>query len=242
MISLILNALRILSQIYQLNILSSFLLTIFFFGTSSQRDQHRTGSFVLPKKPPRMIRWFCRVPLIILQLLLLCDLLKRAKLCWSQSHLLGLSKTRRFWAWLPLFMISEHRSKQSLANHAALSKVFFNIQSYLAWLISMWDERVDLSAYPGSTSPAGHTSPEEVVRQDTIREQILNDSQRLLEAFSSFQNGLELISNGLQTSCEINAATIVTFRHHGHFLVLDHCWVCRCKLQGSSWEHEVWWS
>ena len=61
------------------------------------------------------------------------------------------------------------------------------------------------------------------MHEETIREQILNDSQRLLEAFSSFQKGLELISNGLQTSCEINAATIVTFRHHGHFLVLDHC-------------------
>ena len=37
------------------------------------------------------------------------------------------------------------------------------------------------------------------------------------------QDAMELINNGLYSSMEYNAATMVASKHHGHRVVLNHC-------------------
>ena len=52
---------------------------------------------------------------------------------------------------IPLFAITEHHAKLSLANLAAMSQVCKGIQDHLSWIIESIDLKKDLASY-GETS------------------------------------------------------------------------------------------
>ena len=127
----------------------------------------------------------------------------------------------------PLFSVTDHHARRSLGNNLALSQVVSNMKSFVSWLISHWEDQVDISQYPGTTSPGNRDVQDEVVHSLSVQEQIVEDiatgNSWLFNTLTSLRDGLQLVANGLHSSSEINVATLVASRHHGRSVVLNHC-------------------
>ena len=127
----------------------------------------------------------------------------------------------------PLFAIAEHQSKLSLGNTAAMTQVCSGIQDYMSWIVDNWDNKLDLSTYPGSASPGNRVLVEPSAHAVTISQQIsaglITGSTWLIDSFSHVRDAKKLVSNGLHSSMEYNAATMVASKHLGHSVVLSHC-------------------
>ena len=114
-----------------------------------------------------------------------------------------------------------------LANLAAMAQVCKGIHEHFGWIIDSMDKKVDLSSYVGS-SPGEHTPADPQPHNITVRQQLLNDlsnpdSSVLIDTLGRARDAMELINNGLFSSMEYNAATMVASKHHGRKVVLNHC-------------------
>ena len=73
----------------------------------------------------------------------------------------------------PLFAVTEHQAKLSLGNTAAMSQVCSGIQDYMSWIVDNWDNKFDLSSYPGSSSPGNRAPNDPSVHADTVRSRLV---------------------------------------------------------------------
>ena len=79
---------------------------------------------------------------------------------------------------------------------------------------------------PGSHGP--YVSLTSLVRDhdDSMADQIFSSSDGqdwLFNSLSNMRNGLQFLKNGLISSCEMNAATVVASKHEGRSAVLSRC-------------------
>ena len=107
-----------------------------------------------------------------------------------------------------------------------MSQLASNMEDYCDWIFQNWDEKVDLSCYPGPKVPNVDLTRLERDHDDSIADQIFSSSDGqdwLFNTLSNMRNGLQLLKNGLVSSCEINAATVVASKHEGRSAVLSRC-------------------
>ena len=131
-----------------------------------------------------------------------------------------------FFSEIPLFSVTESQSRLALGNSSALSQLASNMEDYCDWIIQNWDEKADLLYYPGPKAPNVNQISLEHDHDDSIANQIFSSSdgqEWLFNYFSNMRNGLQLLKNGLISSCEINAATVVASKHEGRSTVLSRC-------------------
>ena len=98
----------------------------------------------------------------------------------------------------------------------------------MAWLVESMDLNLDIGSYGGSSSPGDRTPSVPQAHAGTIREQLVEDltsdpdSSILLDILIHVRDAMELIKNGLFSSMEYNAATMVASKHHARKVVLNH--------------------
>ena len=114
-----------------------------------------------------------------------------------------------------------------LANPAAMAQISKGIQEYFTWIIDSINDNVDISSFVG-TSSGEPTPPEPQPHDLSVREQLIDDlanadSSLLTNMLGRARDAMELINNGLYSSMEYNAGTMVASRHHGRKVVLNHC-------------------
>ena len=114
-----------------------------------------------------------------------------------------------------------------LANLAAMAQVCKGIQEYFAWIVESMDKKVDFSSYGGTSSPGQRTPADPQNHNATIREQLVDDlsnseSSVLIDTLIRARDAMELVNNGLFSSMEYNAATMVASKHHARKVVLNH--------------------
>ena len=125
----------------------------------------------------------------------------------------------------PLFAITQHQSKLAFGNTAAMAQLCGGMQDFLSWLVENWNNFLDITTYMGPSvrgiqpdDPSPHT--------DTVADQLqaglVNQSTWLPDMFAHFRDGLQVVANGLRSSLEYNAATMVASSHSGRELVLSH--------------------
>ena len=128
---------------------------------------------------------------------------------------------------MPLFAVTHHQAKLAYANTAAMAQVQHNMHDRLAWILHFWDSKVDLTSYPGTSSPGNRVVPEPRPSDLTINQQIQADLAAgkpwLFDLLSNLRDAIRLTHNGLETSLGYNAATIVASAHAGRSIVLDNC-------------------
>ena len=128
---------------------------------------------------------------------------------------------------IPLFAITQHQANLSLCNTASMSQLCNRMQDYMSWILENWDNYLDLSAFPGSSSPDNRFVGEPATHSVPIKQQILSDmigdSNWLFDCFPHIRYGLKLVSNGLHSSMEYNTAMMIASSHLGRQLVLSHC-------------------
>ena len=113
-----------------------------------------------------------------------------------------------------------------LANLAAMSQVCKGIEDYFSWLVESMDLNVDLTSNGGSSSPGERTPSAPQAHPGTIREQLIDDlaldSSVLMDTLTRARDAMEMVNNGLFSSMEYNAATMVASKHHARRVVLNH--------------------
>ena len=119
---------------------------------------------------------------------------------------------------LPFWALSEAHNRTGLGTQAAMRHVVSDMSEYSQWITNNWNNKIDIGSFKADP-PVPHA--------DTISDQILKDpafgKKFLLETFSNLQSGLELVKNGLTSTCELTGATIVAARNEGRTVVLDNC-------------------
>ena len=128
---------------------------------------------------------------------------------------------------IPLFAITDHHAKLCLGNLAAMAQVSKGMQEHFSWIIDSMNDKVDISSFVG-TSPGEPTPVAPQPHNLSVREQLINDLSNsdlsvLIDIPSRARDAMELINNGLYSSMEYNAATMVASKHHGRKVVLNHC-------------------
>ena len=125
----------------------------------------------------------------------------------------------------PLFAVTQHQSKLSLGNTAAMAQVCGGIQGFMSWLVDNWNSQLDVSTYSGSSVP-GNRAVEPSFHAATVEAQIsaglISKSPWLFDLFSHLRDSMKLVTNGLHSSMEYNAATMVASSHLGREVVLSH--------------------
>ena len=79
---------------------------------------------------------------------------------------------------------------------------------------------------PGSHGPYASLTSLVRVHDDSMADQIFSSSDGqdwLFNSLSNMRNGLQFLKNGLISSCEMNAATVVASKHEGRSAVLSRC-------------------
>ena len=107
-----------------------------------------------------------------------------------------------------------------------MSQLASNMEDYCDWIFQNWDEKVDLSCYPGPKVPNVDLISWERDHDDSITDQIFSSSDGqdwLFNSLSNMQNGFHFLKNGLVSSCEFNAATVVASKLEGCSAALSHC-------------------
>ena len=81
--------------------------------------------------------------------------------------------------------------------------------------------------YPGTSSLGGCAPEDSFDHTASIGQQILDGmalgSTWLIESFTRIYDGMDPMTNGLHSTCEYNAATMVASKHHRRSVVLNHC-------------------
>ena len=124
----------------------------------------------------------------------------------------------------PLFAITQHQAKLALRNNMAVAQLCSGMMEHLDWLVTNWGNPLDVSTFKGTT-PGYESAPpsaHELSVADQIKEGLLNNSTWLPDLLSHLRDGLQVASNGLRTSMEYNAATMVASSHSGRLLVNSH--------------------
>ena len=124
----------------------------------------------------------------------------------------------------PLFAITQHQSKLALGNTAAMAQLCSGMQDLLSWLVANWDNPLDISSYKGSSLPGSEAvapSPHSDSVSVQIQSGLLHKSTWLPDLLTHLRDGLQVVGNGLQSSMEYNAATMVASSHAGRELVLN---------------------
>ena len=123
-----------------------------------------------------------------------------------------------------MFIFTEHHAKLSLEILATMSQVCKVIQDLLSWIIESIDLKKDLASYGGTSSPGERTPTDSVDHVDTVLQQIISDlesgSSWLMDTFSRVRDGIDLVTNGLFSSMEYNASTLIASKHHAPSVVL----------------------
>ena len=138
-----------------------------------------------------------------------------------------------------LLLQSELYSKLSLGNTASISQVCLGVRDYRSWIVNNWYSQLNLSLYPGSSSTGNRVRVEPSVHTATINQQILpgmiTGSPWLLVLFIHMRDAMKLVTNGLHSTMEYNAATMVASKHLGRAVVLIHC----TKRQTADWKSQL---
>ena len=124
----------------------------------------------------------------------------------------------------PLFAITQHQAKLALRNNAAIAQLCSGMMEFLDWLVVNWGNPLDVSSFKGSTpgSQSAAPSAHDLSVADQIKEGLLLNSTWLPDLLSHLRDGLQVASNGLRSSMEYNAATMVASSHSGRLLVNSH--------------------
>ena len=95
------------------------------------------------------------------------------------------------------------------------------------------DRNVDLTTYNGTDSLGDCLPIDPQPHQGTVREQLIDDLTSgglddhqgptvFVDILTRFRDAMELVTNGLFSSMEYNAATLVASKHHARKVVLNH--------------------
>ena len=80
------------------------------------------------------------------------------------------------------------------------------IRDYMFWIVVNWNSQLDLSTYPGSSSPGNRVGVEPVVQTAVIIQQILagmiSGSFWLLDSFTHMRDAMNLVTYGLHSTME----------------------------------------
>ena len=89
----------------------------------------------------------------------------------------------------------------------ALLQVISNMKFLISWLVLHWEDDVDITQYPGTTSMGDLEAPDEVAHLLSVKEQIFKDlssgNSWLWDTLTSFHASFQLVYNGFHSSCKI---------------------------------------
>ena len=94
--------------------------------------------------------------------------------------------------------MTESQSRLSLGNSSALSQLASNMEDHCDWIFQNWDEKVDISCYPGPKVPNVSLTSLERDHDDSMADQIFSSSDGqdwLFNSLSYLWIGLQFFKN-----------------------------------------------
>ena len=74
----------------------------------------------------------------------------------------------------PLFSLTNH-VKHLLGNNLDSFQVISNMKAFVSWLVSYWEDDVEITQYPDISSPGDRDAQDEVTHLLSVKEQIFED-------------------------------------------------------------------